>query len=186
MKNILLLFLLLLPFVSYSQSTINPDTVCYQTPGSIYTQPALAGYTFTWVVSAPGIITSGQNTNQINVNWSGASPGLIANAVSVSAVNTAGCQTQPVDLDVFILQVVPLITAIGPFCVGELCVNLVASPAGGAFSGTGVSANQFCPTVAGQGTFNIGYSVTVGGCTFNATLPVTVSTAPALAPISHN
>ncbi len=185
MKKLLFL-LLVLPFVAYSQSTINPDTVCYQSNGAIYTQPALAGYTFTWTVLAPGIITAGQSTNQITVDWSTAAPGLIPGAVSVSAVNTAGCQTQPVDLDVFILQVVPLITAIGPFCVGEPCSNLVAAPVGGVFSGAGVSANQFCPTVAGQGTFNVGYSVTVGGCTFTASLPVTVSTAPALAPISHN
>lgn len=186
MRKLLLFLLLALPFVSYSQSTINPDTVCYQSTGAIYTQPVLAGYTFTWTVLAPGVITAGQGTNQITVSWATAAPELIPGAVSVSAVNLVGCQTQPVTLDVFVLQIIPSITAIGPFCIGEPCVNLVATPLGGVFSGTGVAANQFCPTTAGQGTFNVGYTTTVGGCTFNATLPVTVSTAPALAPISHN
>jgi hypothetical protein len=185
MKKLLFL-LLLFPFCAVSQSTVNPDTVCYQSTSATYTQPVLAGYTFTWTVLTPGIITSGQGTNQIIVNWSNAAPGLIPGAVTVSATNAAGCQTQPVDLDVFVLQVVPTITQIGPFCEGEPCVNLTATPAGGVFSGTGVVGNQFCPNVAGQGNFNLNYNVTVGGCPFSATLPVVVNNAPSLPPITHD
>jgi hypothetical protein len=187
MKNFLsFLFFSLLATSLYSQSTVNPDTVCYQSNSATYTQPLLAGYTFTWVVSAPGVITSGQGTNQINVNWSTAAPGLIPNAVSVSAINAAGCQTPPVDLDVFILQIVPVITPVGPFCDGEPCVNLTASVTGGIFSGPGVVGGQFCPNIAGQGVHNVSYNVTVGGCPFSATLAVNVTNTPVLAPISHD
>ncbi len=190
MKKLLLTFALsALSMIGYSQtSTANPDTVCYQTSGSIYTVPSLGpGYSYTWTVLAPGVITSGAGTNTINVNWSSAAPGLIPNAVTVYATNTAtGCQSTPITINVFIYNVVPTITAIGPFCQGSPCVTLTGTPSGGVFSGPGVVGNQFCPTTSGTGTFNITYTVTQGGCTFTATTSVTVSPNPVLSPIQHN
>lgn len=189
-KFLTTLTLLMTTFITFSQtSTVNPDTVCYQsTAASIYTVPSLgAGYTYTWTVASPGTITSGQGTNTINVNWSTANPGLINNGVSVVATNTAtGCQSAPVNLNVLIYQVIPTVTAIGPFCQGAACVTLTGTPAGGTFTGTGVVGNQFCPTTSGVGTFNLTYTVNVGGCTFTATTSVTVNPNPSLSPIQHN
>lgn len=49
------------------------------------------------------------------------------------------------------------------------------SPVGGTYSGPGVTGNQFDPSVAGQGTWNIVYSYTDGnGCTNTATQQITV------------
>ena len=94
MKKILILLLLMIPTISFSQlTTINPDTVCYQTNGSLYSVNNIMGLNYIWTVSAPGVITSGQGSNQITVNWSAANPGLIPNAVSVYATNAAGCQS---------------------------------------------------------------------------------------------
>jgi len=189
MKRLLLtLTISILSLVGYSQtSTVNPDTVCYQTSGSIYTVPSLgAGYTYNWTVVAPGVITSGVGTNTIGVNWSSASTGLIPNGVTVYAVNAAGCQSLPITLNVLIYQVLPTITPIGPFCAGAPCVNLVGSPAGGTFTGTGVVGNQFCPTTSGIGTFTLTYTVTSGGCTFTTTTSVSVTANPVLSPIQHN
>lgn len=189
MKKLLLtLTISILSLIGYSQtSTANPDTVCYQTSGSIYTVPSLgAGYTYNWTVAAPGVITSGVGTNTIGVNWSSAAPGLITNGVSVYAVNAAGCQSLPINLNVLIYQVLPTITPVGPFCAGASCVNLVGSPAGGTFTGTGVVGNQFCPTTSGVGTFTLTYTVTSGGCTFTTTTSVSVTANPVLSPIQHN
>ena len=179
---------MMIPIVGFSQlTTTNPDTVCYQTNGSIYQVPSLgAGYTYTWTVAAPGVITSGQGTNQIGVNWSAAAPGLINNAISVTASGPGNCPSAPVTLNVFILNVVPTITAIGPFCQGASCVTLTGTPAGGTFTGTGVSNGQFCPTIAGPGTHTITYTYTSNGCTFTATTTVTVNSTPVLSPIQHN
>jgi hypothetical protein len=188
MKKLIFFLLILIPTLGFSQlTTTNPDTVCYQTPGSIYQVPSLgAGYTYNWTVTAPGVITSGQGTNQIGVNWSAASPGLITNGISVTATGPGGCTSTPVNLNVFILNVVPTITAIGPFCQGAPCVTLAATPLGGTFSGPGVSNGQFCPTSAGIGTHTITYTYTSNGCTFTATTTVTVNTLPVLSPIQHN
>lgn len=188
MKKLILLCLFLIPILSFGQlTTTNPDTVCYQTNGSIYQVPSLgAGYTYTWTVLAPGVITSGQGTNQIGVNWSAANPGLITNAVSVTASGPGNCPSNAVTLNVFILNVTPSITAIGPFCQGAACVNLSTTPAGGSFSGPGVSNGQFCPTAAGVGTHTITYTYTQNGCTFTTTTTVTVNPTPVLSPIQHN
>jgi hypothetical protein len=185
MKKVLLFLTLLLSTITYGQfTTINPDTVCINTSGSIYNVINTPGYTYTWTVAAPGVITGGVGTNQINVNWSSASAGLITNAISVYATGPGGCQSVPVTLNVYILQINPTITPIGPLCVGSPCVNLVGSPVGGVFSGTGVVGNTFCPTTSG--TFTLTYTVTQNGCTFTTTTSVTVTPIPTLSPISHN
>ena len=94
MKNLLLTLSLFISTIGFSQlTTLNPDTVCYQTNGSIYQVTNTPGYTYTWNVAAPGVITSGQGTNQIGVNWSAAAPGLINNAVTVTATNASGSNT---------------------------------------------------------------------------------------------
>ena len=187
MKKLLALLMVLVATSSFAQlTTINPDTVCYQTNGSIYSVTNTPGVTYNWVVAAPGVITSGQGTNQIGVNWSAAAPGLIPNAVTVTASNGSGCNSPASTLNVFILQIIPNITALGPFCSTDACVNVVTTPAGGVLTGTGVVGGQFCPGTAGAGTWPLTYTVTQAGCTFTATTSVVVNPTPTLSPISHN
>lgn len=185
MKKILFILTMLISSITYGQfTTINPDTVCINTNGSIYNVTNTPGYVYTWTVLAPGVVTGGAGTNQINVNWSAAGSGLIPNAVTVYATGPGGCQSLPVTLNVFILQIIPTITPIGPLCSGSPCVNLVGSPVGGVFSGTGVVGNTFCPTTSG--TFTVTYTVTQNGCTFTTTTNVVVNPIPTLSPIQHN
>lgn len=185
MKTKLLFLFLLISSLSLSQlTTINPDTVCYQTPGSIYEVPNTPGYNYNWTVSAPGIIVNGQGTNSIGVDWSNAAPGLIVGGVSVQS-ELNGCLDE-VDLDVFIYEEVPVIDLQGPFCLDEDCVTLIGTPLGGTFSGPGVTANQFCPGDADIGTHTITYEVSVNGCVFVATEVFVVNPGPILSPIQHN
>ena len=98
--------------MSLSQSTVNPDTVCYQSTGlSTYSVPNIGSGTYTWTITAPGVITSGQGTNAISVNWSTAVPGLITNGVTVTYTSPppANCPATPVTLNVLIYNVTPTI-----------------------------------------------------------------------------
>ena len=52
------------------------------------------------------------------------------------------------------------------------------SPAGGTYSGTGVTGGVFNPTVAGIGTHTITYTVVSGGCTGTASTTYTVTGEP--------
>jgi hypothetical protein len=193
MKRILFILMMMISGISLSQlSTTNPDTVCYQSTAlSTYTVPSIGSGTYTWTVTSPGVITTGQGTNSISVNWSAAAPGLITNGVSVtySSPAPANCPATPVNLNVLIYQVIPTITAIGPFCESDPCVNLAGTPVGGTWSGTGVVGNQFCPDNVTNGTnttSTVTYTVTSGGCTFTTSVVVPVYGTPTLQPIQHN
>jgi hypothetical protein len=186
MKKLLLL-LALLPSLALAQmTTVNPDTVCYQTGGSVYSVQATAGLIYNWTVVAPGVITGGQGTNQIQVDWSAAAPGLISNAVQVQSVNAIGCLSPIVTLDVFIFDLTPVLSLIGDMCENGGSVQLIANPPGGTWSGTGVAVDQFCPTASGAGNFVITYEFIYAGCSFVNAMSVNVLPIPMLLPIQHN
>lgn len=187
MKKILLVLFMMIPFLGIAQSTTNPDTVCYQTPGSTYSVTSDPGVTYNWTVASPGVITAGQGTNSIVVDWSTASPGLIGNGVTVTITNQFGCDTLA-NLDVFILNIVPTFTAQAS-CVDAGCIPLVGTPVGGVFTGPGVTgAYDFCPGIAGVGSHTLTYTYTQNGCTFTTTGsgPFVVNPLPSISPISHN
>lgn len=100
-----------------------------------------------------------------------------------------GCPiTYTYTLNVNPLPVVTL-DPIGPFCVDGPAVTLTqGSPAGGTYSGTGVSGGSFDPALAGVGTHTITYTYTDGNsCTNSATYnvvvnPIPVVTLPAAGP----
>jgi hypothetical protein len=193
MKKLLISLMLLTSSISFSQlTTTNPDTVCYQSTSlSTYTVPSVGSGTYTWTVTTPGVITAGQGTNSISVNWSAAAPGLIPNGVSVtySSPPPANCPATPVNLNVLIYQVIPTITALGPFCESDPCVTLVGTPVGGVWSGLGVSGNQFCPDNVTNGTnatSTVSYTFSSAGCTFSTSVVVPVYGTPTLSPIQHN
>lgn len=193
MKKLLVLFFLSSFSLGKAQtSTLNPDTVCYQSNVlSTYTVPSVGSGTYTWTVASPGSISSGQGTNSISVNWSSAAPGLIPNGVSVtySSPAPANCPSNGVNLNVFIYQITPTINPLGPFCESNPCVPLVGTPSGGIWSGTGVSGNQLCPDAVTNGTnatSTVTYSVTSSGCTFSTSVVVPIFGTPTLSPIQHN
>jgi hypothetical protein len=185
MKQLLLLASMLTSLIGSAQlTTTNPDTVCYQTTTlSTYTIPSVGAGTYTWTIPACATLVSGQGTTSISVNWSACPAGLINNAVTVAFTNAAGCAATPVTLNVLIYQVVPVITPIGPFCAGDPCVALTATPAGGTWSGIGVTGNQFCPSTTNS---VVTYTYANGGCTFTSQTGAQVNPTPVLSPIQHN
>lgn len=67
-------------------------------------------------------------------------------------------------------------------CVNAGSIALVGgSPAGGSYTGTGVSGGSFSTTTAGVGTHTITYSYTdANGCSNTASAPITVNDLPAV------
>jgi gliding motility-associated-like protein len=70
------------------------------------------------------------------------------------------------------------ITAVGPFCVGDPSVFLLAVDPGGTWSGTGVNATtgEFAPVIAGAGTHQIIYTIS-GSCGDADTINILVNTS---------
>jgi gliding motility-associated-like protein len=64
-------------------------------------------------------------------------------------------------------------------CLQDQPINLTATPAGGVFSGTGVSsAGQFNPATAGVGTQSVTYNVASDPCVVPATFSIIVNPNP--------
>ena len=159
------------------------DTVCLGEPAAAYSVPTQPGYTYTW--TSLGNIVSGQGTNAITVDWSSLNAGLVSGAVQVIAANQLGCLSAPVIENVYILNIVPVIDAIGPFCVYDSPATLTAAPVGGTFSGLGVTGNQLDPTQA-VGTNNVSYTYTQSSCAFTSFTTITVYPQPEVLAITPN
>jgi len=69
---------------------------------------------------------------------------------------------------------------IGPFCPGDPTTALVGNPLGGTWSGAGVVANAFQPSI-GVGNYVLTY--TLANCV--ATINVVVNNGPVTGPIQH-
>lgn len=167
--------------------TINPisglDTICYNSVSNLYSVtsnfPNL-GYVWTTLI---GSITTGQGTNQINLDVSGVNGGTYVNSLSVIGVNQVGCQSQPQTFTITDLNILPVIDSLGPFCEYDNCVNLSAAPSGGLFSGMNVVGSQYCPNNGFIGTDIINYTYNQSGCMFDTTLNVIVYGRPTLLPV---
>ena len=177
MKKLITVLFVCFGLASYGQTTINPDTVCANAVGEQYFVTNTPTSTYQWTITGGGVLQTGQTTNSITVDWGGVS-GLYPNAVEVIESNAAGCPGAPVLLDVFVLDLTG--NAIGPFCAGDPTTPLVGNPAGGTWSGTGVVANSFQPSV-GVGNYVLTY--TMAGC--NTTINVVVNNGPVTGPIQH-
>jgi hypothetical protein len=71
------------------------------------------------------------------------------------------------------------ISSYSTVCVKSSSISLSGTPAGGTFSGDGISAGIFNPSDAGVGTHTITYTYTnSSGCTASATTTITVTDVP--------
>lgn len=123
------------------------------------------------------ITASGGTSYQWSTGATGSSITVTnSNPVTVTSSNN-GCLSSPATANPSPKQV-PTVTmgSIPSMCVYHSPVNLnQGSPAGGTYSGVGVSGNTFNPATAGTGSKTITYSYTAAnGCTGTATTQVLV------------
>ncbi len=90
--------------------------------------------------------------------------------ITVTPAYTNGgvtCTGAPVSFTITVNPLPNIIFSNAPprMCITDTIAILVASPAGGTWSGTGVVGNTFNPAVAGLGVTNVTYTVSNGGCT---------------------
>jgi hypothetical protein len=151
-------------------------------PGNIYTAELSDA---TGSFAAPlsiGTLASTANSGMITAMVPGSVPAGTGYRIRVVSDNPATVGSDNgADLTIHPL---PTVTQ-APFtdaCEQGGVVNLVgASPAGGTYSGTGVSGVQFNPATAGVGSTNITYTYTDGnGCTNQVTEPITVLASPSV------
>jgi trimeric autotransporter adhesin len=139
----------------YCVDNSTPVTLTGFPSGGVFSGPGISGNAFTPSVAGVGL-------HSIIYTYSDAN----------GCVNS---QTQSVN--VFALPLVGIFDINPQYCVSDAAVTVSGFPAGGTFSGTGVSGNQFSPTVAGVGgPYSVTYQYTdVNGCTNSSAAQVSVN-----------
>ena len=117
------------------------------------------GSTYNWTVNngTPAKVTGG--TNNLDITWDPI--GDVTGAIKVVEVNSCGSKDSTMlFVDIYSLPTVNFSGLDPYYCIYSAPVPLTGSPAGGIFSGPGISGNTFTPSVAGEGTHNIAYDYT--------------------------
>lgn len=167
----------ILPITLTSAAPATPGTIagtasiCAGSTSNTYSIAAVSGATnYSWTVPVGSTIVSGQGTTTITLT-AGATSGTI------SVVASSNCGTSAASSITLTINPLPTVTqsALSNACANWSSFTLNGgSPAGGVYSGTGVTSGMFDPSVSGVGTFTITYSVTESGCTNIATSSITV------------
>ena len=153
--------------------TVTPQTFCAKSGEQSFIATAIAGCTLLWYDTQTGGSATTE-TPKVNTNTE---TGIITKWVSQKYPNSIGCESSRVAVTI---TVNPLPTVVagsyGPVCVDAADVTLTGSPAGGTWSGIGVTGNKFDPSV---GTQELTYTYTnANGCTNFDKTTITVNPLP--------
>ena len=150
--------------------TINPTTpVCVGAASFNLTATPSGG---TW--SGTGI------TNAANGTFSPTTAGTGTFTITYTYTDANNCTNSDTEQQVVTSAGTASITPVAPVCANASAFNFSASPAGGTWSGTGITNTTngtFNPATSGVGTFTITYSVT-GSCSSTDQETITVNTVP--------
>ncbi len=120
----------------------------------------------------------------MSYTWTGGVTNGVAFVPAVTTTYTVtgrdtltGCKNTAVKtITVNALPVVNLSATSNTLCINNSPTSLTGSPSGGAYSGTGVSASSFDPSVSGVGTFTLSYNYTdINNCSGTATTVMVVN-----------
>lgn len=99
------------------------------------------------------------------------------NSYTFRVIVTAGCGSVTSTAAALTVNAFPIISFSpqATICKSDNPISLSATPAGGTFSGPGVSGTAFNPSVAGVGAKAVFYNVTVAGCAAAASRTILVN-----------
>ena len=98
--------------------TIGPiiynDTICYNSSYELYSVPQQNGFIYKW--SSIANITNGQGNDSVIIDWGGFQNGFYPNGVMVIGYDQNSCPSIPLTIDLNVLNILPVIQPVGPFC----------------------------------------------------------------------
>ncbi|MEY2650129.1 MAG: hypothetical protein RL608_803 [Bacteroidota bacterium] len=148
--------------------TVVDSVLCAGETIQLTATSSVTGATFTW--SGPNFSGTGATVTIANAT--------AANAGVYSVTVTAnGCMSAATSKTIVVnnLPAVTVLAFSDTTCVNYTAVTLAGAPAGGTFSGNGVTGASFDPATAGVGTHVVTYSYTdANGCANSATTTIVV------------
>ncbi|REJ80577.1 MAG: T9SS C-terminal target domain-containing protein [Bacteroidetes bacterium] len=143
--------------------------ICINTPSFQLTGATPTGGTY----SGPGV-----NNGSFNPSVAG----IGSHILTYSYTDSQGCSGS--DTALFTVNSLPSVSfgSFSPLCANAAPVQLNSgSPSGGVYSGSGVSGQQFNPSIAGPGNHTLTYTYTnSNGCSASANTSVTVNAFPSV------
>ncbi|MBC7863643.1 MAG: hypothetical protein IAF38_11745, partial [Bacteroidia bacterium] len=121
-------------------------------------------------------------TNATNGTFDPSTTGTGTFTVTYSYTDVNGCSNTDTEPVVVNAAGTATITAVAAVCTGTAAFNMSAAPAGGTWSGTGITnaaTGTFNPATAGAGAWTITYTV-AGACPATDQETVTVNATPAM------
>ena len=143
-------------------------TIC-EGAGATFSVGATTGVgtlTYQWQLSTNGGSTYSNITGATNSSFAQASVPVGQNGYRFRVIVTAGCGSVTSTGAILTVNAYPVITfsPVYVVCKSDAAFTLSATPAGGAFSGTGVSGSSFVPSAAGVGPIAVTYTAANAGC----------------------
>ncbi len=158
------------PQVAAAGAITGPSVVCAGDRNVSYKVNPIANATnYVWTLPPGGSIVSGANTNDVLVDFSNVATGGTVKVYGTNAACTGASSSKTVTVNA--LTPVSFSGFTQPkYYTTSTPVVLTGSPAGGIFSGPGITGNTFYPAVAGiGGPHTITYAYTnAAGCTNSA------------------
>lgn len=122
--------------------------------------------TYQWQLSVNGGTSWSNLTGATGTSFAQTNVPVGQNGYQFRVVATAGCGSVNSTGGILTVNAYPEITFVPQeqACVSDPSFTLSASPAGGTFTGSGVSGNVFNPFIAGVGNKTVSYAVSNAGC----------------------
>jgi hypothetical protein len=145
-------------------TSASPDTICKGNTTTITATPSgVPPYQYMW--------SNGLTTSSFNISLTSSTTYTVTATDSTSCSGTASIS---IIIDVPNISINPARYTV---CVAITKDSLIAVPAGGTFSGTGVTGHNFNPNTAGVGSHWVKYTYTdTRGCTNTDSVKITVNT----------
>ena len=155
------------------------QTIC-EGGSSSFTVAATTGVgtlSYQWQVSTDGGVTYQNIAGATNPTFAQTNVPVTQNGYRFRVVVTAGCGSVNSNVITLTVNALPVVNFTLPYviCLSDANLLLSATPAGGTFSGPGVSAGTFNPSLAGLGQKTILYSASNAGCVTTVSRIITVN-----------
>ncbi|MFO8055348.1 MAG: BNR-repeat neuraminidase N-terminal domain-containing protein, partial [Bacteroidales bacterium] len=153
------------PIPDITISGVNSNYCLDDTPVTVNTSPSGGN------LSGPGI--SGNTFDPMQA-------GAGTHTITYTYTDTFGCSnTESITITVHDIPNVSISNLPGDACINDAQISLTGSPAGGNFTGPGISGSSFDPAAAGTGTHSITYSYTNAyGCANSITQDIHIHDIP--------